>query len=77
MRVFSTLMSWSNENKSCMRVDEDLYESFLNSSSLERALLRQTTSYHVTEAHCGLVAEIFNQGMIMGGKQGTTLDIVG
>ena len=22
MRVFSTLMSWSNENKSCMRVDE-------------------------------------------------------
>ena len=22
MRVFSTLMSWSNENKSCMRVDK-------------------------------------------------------
>ena len=22
MRVFSTLMSWSNENKSCMRVNE-------------------------------------------------------
>ena len=22
MRVFSTLVSWSNENKSCMRVDE-------------------------------------------------------
>ena len=21
-RIFSTLMSWSNENKSCMRVDE-------------------------------------------------------
>ena len=24
MRVFSTLMSWSNENKSCMKVDESL-----------------------------------------------------
>ena len=22
MRVFSTLMSWSNENKSCMRVEK-------------------------------------------------------
>ena len=22
MRVFSTLMTWSNENRSCMRVDE-------------------------------------------------------
>ena len=37
MRVFSTLMPRSNENKSCMRVDagelrsESLYESFLNS----------------------------------------------
>ena len=36
MRVFSTLMSWSNENKSYMRVDESqlrsesLNESFLN-----------------------------------------------
>ena len=26
MRVFSTLMSWSNENKSCLRVDES-YEA--------------------------------------------------
>ena len=39
MRVFSTFMSWSNENKSCMRVDESLtseslYESFLNSHVL-------------------------------------------
>ena len=34
MRVFSNLMSWSNENKSCMRVDENLYESFLNSHVL-------------------------------------------
>ena len=38
MRVFSTLMSWSNENKSCMRVDESsqesLYESFLNARVL-------------------------------------------
>ena len=24
MRVFSTLMSWPNENKRCMRVDESL-----------------------------------------------------
>ena len=24
MRVFSTLMSWSNENKSCMRVEQEL-----------------------------------------------------
>ena len=32
MRVFSTLMSRSNENKSCMSVDKrELYESFLNS----------------------------------------------
>jgi hypothetical protein len=43
-RVFSTLMPWSNENKSCMRVEkrefvrelrsESLYESFLNSHAL-------------------------------------------
>ena len=32
MRVFSTLMSWSNENKSCMRVEKrELYKSSLNS----------------------------------------------
>ena len=43
MRVFSTLTSWSNENKSCMRVmrvdkreltSESLYESFLDSHVL-------------------------------------------
>ena len=38
MRVFSTLMSWSDESKSCMRVDEltseSLYERFLNSHVL-------------------------------------------
>ena len=32
MRVFSTLMSWSNESKSCMRVEKrQLVESFYNS----------------------------------------------
>ena len=36
MRVFSTLMSWSNENKSCMRVDESksFCQSFLKSNAL-------------------------------------------
>ena len=36
MRVFSTLVSWSNENKSCMRVmaSESLYESFFKSHVL-------------------------------------------
>ena len=42
MRVFSTIMSMSDENKSCMRVDESqltsesLYESFLNCHVLVR-----------------------------------------
>ena len=42
MRVFSIIMSMSDENKSCMRVDESqltsesLYESFLNSHVLVR-----------------------------------------
>ena len=42
MRVFSTLVSWSNENKSCMRVDESckvrVRESHMFRSNKERTL---------------------------------------
>ncbi len=45
IRVFSILVSWSNENKSCMRVDErceSLHESFLNS----RVLVKREQELH-------------------------------
>ena len=46
MRDFSALMSWSNEDKSCMMVDEltseSLYESFLNS----RVLVKREQELH-------------------------------
>ena len=42
MRIFLTLMYSSNENKSCMRVDESLYGSFLNS----HVLVKQEVDLH-------------------------------
>ena len=47
MRVFTTLMSWSNEKKSCIRVyeltSESLHESLFNSHGLFRQLNNSTT----------------------------------
>ena len=43
MRVLLTLVSWSNENKSCMRVDKrELYESSFNS----RVLVKREQELH-------------------------------
>ena len=40
MRVFSTLMSWSNEKKSCMRVDKIYTNSNYIFHESERKLMR-------------------------------------
>ena len=46
MRIFSTLVPRSNENKSCMRVGESLHERFLNS----HARLGQTREQELHES---------------------------
>ena len=42
MKVFSTLISWSNENKSCMRVEER--ELVLELEFSQLSFLDQTTT---------------------------------
>ena len=47
MRALSTLMTWSNKNKSCMRVDENL-----KSKSFYESLLKTMTNSRVASNSC-------------------------